>query len=273
MIQFTVEFFGVRGSTATNSSDKMEYGCNTSCVLVTAGEQHIILDMGTGIVSLGNFFIRQGLCDASVLLGHFHYDHIEGFPFFQPFYKEGSYRIYGRPRDGKSVRELLEGYMRQPYFPVTSEIFGADVTFYDLSETAEFTIGELLTVKAIESCHPGGATAYKLTLGGRSLVYLTDYEHGSPREQAITEFCNGAHMLIYDANFTQKEYDKGRYSGWGHSTCEAGVTLAKNAGVDKLVLTHHASKRTDDEIKELGQELQGLYPRVIMAKEGLILSI
>lgn len=273
MTDFSVRFWGVRGSSAYSSEERMQYGCNTSCVQVTAGNAHLILDMGSGAVNLGQFLMEHHINRADILLSHFHYDHIEGIPFFPPFFQQGSYRIHSEGRHGKSVQALIEEYMREPYFPVGTEAFTADIEYCDFAEGDMFTPVPGVFVETIHSYHPNMSTAFKICFQGRSMVYLVDHEHGSNADEALARFCQGTELLIYDAPYSQQEYETQGLQGWGHSTFQEGIAFARKTAARQLIFTHHSKARTDQQLHKLETELRENFSKLHFAREGLELLI
>jgi phosphoribosyl 1,2-cyclic phosphodiesterase len=241
-----IKFWGVRGSIATPENDKIRVGGNTPCVAMQYGaEPSVIIDAGTGLrhfgahlpVSAGEPF------RASILFSHFHWDHIQGLPFFPPLYSpEAELNVYaGVTAD--TVRAVLEGQMAEPYFPVP---FAAarSCRRYSQIHGDGLEIGSL-RIKPVRLNHPGGATGYRIDSPSGSLIYVSDHEHGDREiDDGIARDAAGANIMIYDAHFTPEEYPK--FVGWGHSTWLEGARLAGRANVRKLLLFHHSPSRADD---------------------------
>lgn len=266
MKTFKITFFGTRGSSATGNPMTARYGNNTSCALVEAGERFIILDMGTGVIQLAN---QRKLPGADILLSHFHYDHIEGMPYFMPFFGDDPYVIHAEARNGLKVEQLLSEYMRRPYFPITPEVFSKNLSCQTFAENASFSLGEDILIETMHTNHSDFATAFKIRYDQKSLVYLLDHEHGSAIDEQLIGFCHGAELVVYDAYFTTEEYNSGRYNSWGHSTYEAGLQLAKQAEVKQMVLCHHAIWRTDAVLDQLSERIKEQFPNAILGSERL----
>ncbi|HZS37596.1 MAG TPA: MBL fold metallo-hydrolase [Polyangia bacterium] len=279
-----VRFWGVRGSIASSGSRLAQVGGNTSCVEVRCGEpgaeQTIILDAGTGLRDLGAELMRRGPVDAALLVSHFHWDHIQGFPFFVPAYVPGNrVAIYGggggaRPGGGcASLRAAFEAQMRAPHFPVDLGAMRATLEFREVSPGARFNLGAV-EVRTAAARHPNGCLAWRLDFDGRSVVYATDHEHddsGRP-DAGLLELARGADVLIYDAQYTPEEYAAGK-RGWGHSTAEEGARLAAAAGASQLVLFHHDPGRDDWQVACIEAETRGRFPLTVAAREGLVLTL
>jgi len=282
MSNLTIRFWGVRGSIASAGEHTALTGGNTSCVEVRAGEELFILDAGTGLRPLGGALLARGQpVEARLLLSHFHWDHIQGLPFFGPAYLPSTrLSIYGPERAAPrgDVRAALEAQMRAPHFPVGMEVLRAGLSFQALPAGAALMLGGA-RVETAAACHPNGCLAYRITSGGRSVVYATDTEH-DPHSGALDPnllaLARGADVLIYDAQYTEDEYSgrKGACKrGWGHSTNTEGARLAKAAGVGQLVLFHHDPAHDDREIARIEREAQARFEHTIAAREGLEITL
>jgi phosphoribosyl 1,2-cyclic phosphodiesterase len=278
-MSFTIKFWGVRGSIPSPGPETAEVGGNTSCVEVTlggaSGEQRIILDGGTGLRRLGNRLLGQGPVDATVLLSHVHWDHIQGIPFFTPIYVPGTTLRFVAGQGERTLREALHAQMRKPHFPVDLNDLPSQLSFDDCRDKARIQVGEVAVTLA-KANHPDAVFAYRLEHEGRAIVYATDTEHYSCVDQRLVTLARDADVLIYDAQYLPDEY-AGKVGptrvGWGHSTWDAGVELAKAAGVGKLVLFHHDPVRTDEGVRAIERLAQGEFAETIAAREGLELSL
>ena len=260
-----VQFWGTRGSIATPGPCTVRYGGNTSCVSVlTRDGTHLVLDAGTGMRRLGIALMAQESAAqrGHILIGHTHWDHIQGFPFFAPLFKPGhSWDVYAPRGLGSSLRETLAGQMQYTYFPVSLESMGADIRYHDLVE-GQFMI-DRVRVTAAYLNHPALTLGYRIEADGITVVYATDHEcHarsaalGAPIGQVLgalhpgdirhRNFVSGADLLIHDCQYTAAEYPQ--RAGWGHSTLEYVVDLALQAGVKRLELFHHDPGRDDDAV-------------------------
>src|ERR1051325_5715675 len=178
----SVHFWGVRGSLASPGRGTLKTGGNTACVEVRAGGETVIFDLGTGLRPLGIELMKNGPVRASLFLSHYHWDHIAGLPFFAPAYDPRSELvIHGATRRGRDVRQILSGQMIDPYFPVDLGVLNARLRFVTLQDGGMAHLGGAV-VKAAELNHPGGALGFRLEYGGKSMVYATDFEHGTPAD-------------------------------------------------------------------------------------------
>jgi len=268
-----IRFWGVRGSIASPGPETATVGGNTSCVEVRIGAERIILDAGTGLRRLGDAMLREGgPARATLLLSHFHWDHIQGLPFFAPVYmRTTKLNIVGGMNGLMSVRETLAHQMTAPVFPVRLDELSAEIATREVRHGEGLAIGEAM-VRVAKLNHPGGVHAYRISHGGRSVVYATDTEHYSCVDPALLQLAAGADILIYDAQYTPEEYggDAGpSKAGWGHSTYAAGAELAKAAGVGQLVLFHHDPRRSDAQVAAIETCGRALFPATVAAREGM----
>ncbi|MGO1119513.1 MBL fold metallo-hydrolase [Rhodovibrionaceae bacterium A322] len=275
---FTVKFWGVRGSIACPGHDFERYGGNTSCLEVRCGNRLLILDAGTGLRSLGsNLCVEQQSCggmDFDIFLTHTHMDHIAGIPFFGPFFEpRNTIRLHaGHLAPERSLNEVLCNFMADPIFPVPPEIFEADVHYLDFQAGKSFDLGGGITMKTTPLNHPNRATGYRVEYGGRAICYVTDTEHyEGRRDPAIVELIKDAEYVVYDCSYSDEEYEKS-FKGWGHSTWQEGLRLVEAANAKNLVIFHHDPAHNDDAMDAIAEKAQTLRPGTVVAREGLVLT-
>jgi phosphoribosyl 1,2-cyclic phosphodiesterase len=252
-----IAFWGVRGSIPAPGPATVRYGGNTSCVsLRPSSGGLIVLDCGTGARNLGNMLMEgpfgQGRGEASILLSHAHWDHIQGFPFFVPLYQPGNkFHIFGGAKSSAMLEGILEGQMAPQYFPVqTLKNMGASIDISAIAEGTPFEV-ERCTVRARTNPHGrAGALAFRIEDGGRSLVYASDagYPPGGPPPASI-ELYRGADVLIHDSTYTPE--DRERYAPRGFSSVKDAVAAAIAAEVKRLVLFHYDQDYSDAEVDAL----------------------
>src|SRR5262249_26926336 len=245
-----VRFWGTRGSIAKPGPQTTRYGGNTSCVeLRSAAGTLIIIDCGTGAHELGKMLVETEPkpLRGHMLISHTHWDHIQGWPFFAPLFIPGNeWDIYAPRSLGQSVREMLAGQMQYTYFPVLLEQLGATIRYHELVEGV-FTIGDI-NIRTQYLNHPALTLGYRFEADGAAVVYACDHEPYSrrlalgigdpnPQDQRHADFLAGANLVIHDAQYTATEY--AWKVGWGHSTAEYAIEIARMAGVRALALTHH----------------------------------
>lgn len=259
-----VRFWGTRGSIATPGPTTVRYGGNTACVEVRSDAGTLlVLDCGTGARLLGRALVEQSggePLSGALLIGHTHWDHIQGLPFFAPLFQAaGQWDVYGPRGLGGSLATTLAGQMQYQYFPVTLQQLGAEVRYHDLVE-GRFEVGDL-TVTAQYLNHPALTLGYRVEGDGVSVAYCCDHEpfdpalaHGgdladSAPDLRHVEFLAGVDLLVHDAQYLSSEYDDKR--GWGHSTVEYALEVARQARAGEVVLTHHDPLRDDAELDEV----------------------
>ena len=270
---FSVKFWGVRGSIACSGPSTVRYGGNTSCLEVRCGDRIIILDAGSGIRYLGNELITKGPLDVDIFLTHTHFDHICGMPFFTPFFvPQSKFRISaGHLLPEHNVEFVLSEMMMAPLFPVPMAIFNADIAFQDFISGDTLDLGDGITLRTAPLNHPNRATGYRVEYQGRSICYITDTEHtpGAPDEN-VAGLIHGADIVIYDGTYTDDEFPN--HITWGHSTWQEGLRMCEANDVKKYVLFHHDPERDDDQLDEIGRQLEELRPGTVVAREGMVLN-
>jgi phosphoribosyl 1,2-cyclic phosphodiesterase/ActR/RegA family two-component response regulator len=257
-----IRFWGVRGSIPVPGPKTVGYGGNTSCVEVRADGELIVLDAGTGLrnlgISLDEEFKGRPLA-LTVLITHTHWDHIQGFPFFLPAYKQqNEVRIFGFEGARSGLERTLLSQMESPYFPISMREMPGHIHIRELDEMA-FDIGRV-RVRAEFLNHPGVCTGYRLFTSAGSIAYLPDVElfrrfreqlggseleraFAEEKDQKVADFIAGTDVLILDAQYDAAEYSE--HVGWGHTCYEDAVDLAMKAGVRKLFLFHHDPTHDD----------------------------
>jgi len=271
-----VRFWGTRGSIATPGPGTNHFGGNTSCVeVVTDDGTRLILDCGTGAHRLGAALMAEGKIPfhSNILLGHTHWDHIQGFPFFTPaFVKGNSAAIYAPEGSSGSLHHVLAGQMEFTYFPVELDQLPAAISYHDLTEGIH-TISDVRVATQFLN-HPAMTLGYRIEADGVVLVYLVDHEpfsdelwragaetglvesilHDGDRRHA--EFMAGADLVIHDAQYTPEEYVSKKT--WGHSTFEYVVQIASAAGVHQVALTHHDPAHDDNFVANIEHKARTL---------------
>lgn len=275
--QFTVHFWGVRGSIASPGAETVRYGGNTPCIEMRVGDSRLIFDGGTGLRVLGQTLLSQMPVKAHMFFTHSHWDHIQGFPFFVPAFIQGNcFDIYGAIAPNKaSIQQRLHDQMLHPNFPVPLQIMGADLKFNDIEVGKPLEIGEIKVETALLN-HPGEAIGYRVNWRGYSAAYVTDTEHFPDRlDENVLYLARDAEVLIYDATYTDEEYyaEKSSKVGWGHSTWQEAVKVAKAANVKKLVIFHHDPLHNDEFLDRVGEQVAQRFPNSLMAREGLSLQL
>ena len=274
---FLVRFWGVRGSLPTPGPETCKYGGNTSCVEIRAGKEIFIVDVGSGARPLGISLARETPLHATVLISHYHWDHICGIPFCGIFYDpRNSFDFYGEGRKDKGLRSILAGQMRYPYFPVGLEILQSSMRFHTLTAGDEIKTKSTV-IKTAALNHPQSCVAYRVEYNGRAAVYCSDNEHQEEMPDALAALIEGADLLIYDAAYTDDEYSgrsgAGSKIGWGHSTWDEAIRTAKLLNVKRIFIFHHDPLHTDPVIDRLLRQCRPEFKQLHAAREGLTVKI
>lgn len=270
----------MRGSTPCPCDANRRYGGNTSCVaLESPGHAPIVLDLGTGLRFWGETMDLDEPFVGSALVTHIHWDHVQGLPFFTPVLRPGArFDVYGPPQtDHGTLTDAFNDFMRPPFFPVrTADLLG-DIRFHDVWDADLELDGAKIKVRPVP--HVGLTNGYRVEMGGAVVAYLSDHQMPSDGSHAITdgvlELCDGADLLIHDAQYTTAEFPK--KSNWGHCTSDFAVHVAKEAGARRLVLFHHDPTHHDAAVDSILAHARNLaagtgIEEVVAASEGLVIS-
>ncbi|MCK5087889.1 MAG: MBL fold metallo-hydrolase [Melioribacteraceae bacterium] len=270
-----IKFYGTRGSIPVSDPKFQKFGGNTPCVMISHEDQIGIFDAGTGIRNLGKDLIesrKENLNNIFIVFSHFHWDHIQGFPFFIPAYdpkREFTIATIGRTDKYFDLKSIFVNQMRAEFFPIPLAEMGAKINFFQ--EEGDFFSRNNVKVNATEHNHPGGAYSYRIEAGGKTVVYSTDVEHGMDLDYRVVQIAQNADLLIHDAQYTPEEL-KEKY-GWGHSSWEQAIKVAELAKVKRLVLTHHDPDHDDDFLMDVEKKCKEKFPNVVLARENMEIEI
>lgn len=267
-----VRVWGARGSIPTPSAAVLKFGGNTPCIEVVIKreigcDQRLIFDAGTGIRNLGMELIRTKSvdCEFHIFLTHFHWDHVQGLPFFPALYNKATTITFYSSRTPEELKEILWGQMVTPYFPVRFDDIAASVHFVQIGETP-LKLGQV-EVSTFCLTHPQGASGFRVVHGDKVVVYATDHEHGEPEaDLRLLNAARGADVLFYDSQYTPEEYPNRR--GWGHGTWLEATRVGAAAEVKKLVLFHHDPSHDDTKMDEILLQARLEFPQTVAAMEG-----
>jgi phosphoribosyl 1,2-cyclic phosphodiesterase len=245
-----IKVWGARGSVPAPGPEMNRYGGNTSCVEVTlASGEHIILDAGTGIRTLGLDLTVSP--HVNILLTHLHLDHIQGLMFFPPCFRaDAEIMIWGPASPEASLEDRFARYISAPLSPVEVRELPCDVSFRDAPHT-EWQIGPA-TIRAGSVTHRGPTLGYRITEGDATLCYIPDHEPGlgvrldgdEPEWISGYDLARGASLLLHDCQYTDEEYP--HHVGWGHSPLSDTLAFAGRVDPERLLLFHHDPLHSDD---------------------------
>jgi phosphoribosyl 1,2-cyclic phosphodiesterase len=268
-----VKFYGVRGSVPVCGPEFQRYGGNTTCLCIAReqAKRIWIIDAGTGIRKLGKDLMREGYKQEVINIGftHFHWDHIQGFPFFAPCFNKDQIigiMMMGSERKYKNLKEIFSVQTQADYFPVQLDAMGAQFQFFNFGNK-EIFYGVTTTAVPQHHQYRGGSYGLRIEDDSQVLAICTDLEHINGIDESIVELARNADLLIHDGQYTDEEYVK--YRGWGHSTWRTAVEVAKRAEVKKLIITHHDPDHDDDMLDSMESECQKEFPNSVFAKEGM----
>lgn len=272
-----IKFYGVRGSLPVSGKEFLKYGGNTTCIKMFRENVNrvAIIDAGTGIRKLGKEIMETGLHQniINILFSHFHWDHIQGLPFFAPAYNSNQkigILVMGKQRKFKDLKEIFSLQMQKEYFPIGLDTMGAQFEF--LSYGDKETLYEAnVTVTPQHHLFWGGSYGLRIDDAKASLVVCTDIEHVDGIDENIVNLAMNADLLIHDGQYTSDEYQK--HKGWGHSSWEQAVEVAIRAKVKKLIITHHDPDHDDDFLDSMENDCQKIFPGATFAKEGMEISV
>ena len=254
-----IKIWGCRGTIPSPGEHTLKYGGNTTCVEIRdEGGFRTVIDAGSGLRLLGKQIIKDKCKEICLMITHAHWDHLMGFPFFTPAYIDGfKINLCGVAAAKDYLSKILPRQLEAPYFPVDFSQLKAE--FHFCVNTPGKKLCHRLKIDSIELSHPNGGYGYKFVEDGKTFVFLTDNELSDKHSQSKTyqqyvDFCKNSDLLLHDAQYTNEEYKKTK--GWGHSTYDMAVSLAKDANVKSLGLIHHDPDRTDEQLDKIVNELK-----------------
>jgi phosphoribosyl 1,2-cyclic phosphodiesterase len=298
-----LRFWGVRGSYTAPFETHLGVGGNTSCVEIKVDDTVLICDAGTGLIPFGNEKMKQNeIKKMLIILTHYHWDHINGLPYFVPaFVPDWDISIFGPGQSAKDIEEFVSSQMRAPYFPVGTESWLAKINYLTPPADGILKHGSMeLTYENVH--HPGTTYGYKINANGKTIMYISDneclyldksisskHEELNEEERALygqmkkeeyeseVGFIKGADILIHDAQYTAEDYQKKR--GWGHSCYIDTVNTAIDAGVKELYLFHHDPNYDDAQMEMIHKHASNIVRgrnsdmKCHLAREGMIVDL
>ena len=251
-----ITVLGCRGSMPMVQKEMQEFGGDTSCYQVESQDEFLFLDAGSGLT-------HASLPEHKpiyILISHPHVDHLLGLPMFPGLYqRDRKVILYGTAAGGLSLEEQVTRLMGPPLWPVALYQYPADVQFQEICFPC--FIGPF-TIESMPSCHPGGSLVFRVSSGGKSIVYATDFEHTEEKMRELSVFAAGTDLLLEDVSGIRTK------GSFGHSTAEAGKRVQLESGAGRLLLIHHDPRHTDDFLKKQEKALG-----VQFARQGEVIHI
>lgn len=269
----SVRFWGTRGSIPVSGPQFSRYGGNTISVEIRCGDEVLIFDAGSGIPPAGLALKAEGVNQVDLFFSHCHYDHIIGLPYFKPLYNhECAVKIWsGHLAGTMTTREIVCEFMRPPWFPVDPKICRAHLAYGDFRAGDVLEPRRNVTVRTGKLNHPGGAIGYRVEWGGRSVAMITDTEHEpGTLDPEVLKLIENADLFIYDCCYTDEEMEI--FKGFGHSTWQQAIRLARAANAKEIAFIHHAPWRTDAELEEIDRLAAAEFPHAFSAQDGQVLE-
>ena len=290
-----IRFWGTRGTIPTPLPDRMKFGGNTTCIeLRTDSGEIILLDGGTGLYQAGLDLMKSLPVKCHVFITHTHWDHIQGLPLFVPFFVPGNeVQISGAfdPVYQKTLQDILAGQMEYCYFPVRESELKASISYQNMQEGVSVMVGDAKVTPVLMN-HPVLCFGYRIDADGQSVFFTGDHEPPpniydpedadyeeyqellDMKNESIYQQLMGVDVLITDATYTEDEY-KAKV-GWGHGTFQTCFAMAQSVSAKSVVFTHHEPTRSDADldaiVEEWREQTESGTPRVIFAKEGLVID-
>lgn len=249
-----LKFWGTRGSCPTSGPEYIHFGGNTSCMEMLYENVHIIFDAGTGIRPLGKAFIKDNIKKTDLFISHTHWDHILGFPFFDPVYlSDASITIWTPPSVGRPSKELFNELLAPEFFPLQLSELKAKLQFKTFDDHSPIHMGPItLTFHKVN--HPGAAYCFKIQTPHQTIGYTTDnelIEPFGPQEHSLIEFYRGCDLLIHEAQYFSEEYAKKK--GWGHSSLFGAMKFVERTEAKRWLVCHHDPAHTDADLMRLAK--------------------
>lgn len=273
----TLKFLGVRGSRPTHKRHLLGYGGNSTSLEFCIGEQefYLFLDGGSGLAWRGTQIAAKDSSQMKpgkgkkfhFLVTHTHWDHILGYPFFEPIYNPDNTLVFYASKTTRSTfTDLFFGLQRLTNLPVPISHLKANLTFETIQPDTTFMIEDKVKVSTMQINHQGVTLGYRVEHGDDSVCVITDnapVENGNilgenmfgdetltNEEKAerfnnrMVEFLRGAHTVVFDTHFTEDNLKP----DWGHSTPDRALEYCSAAGVKRLILFHHAPEENDSDV-------------------------
>ena len=260
---FRLTVLGTRGSMPVSGNKYAVFGGATSCYMVEAGDTTVFLDAGSGLIDAPSEYAQPPV----ILLSHLHLDHVLGLGMYPRLSQEGKRtELYMPAADGREARKWMDALYSPPFWPCSLADYRGDLACHALSFPLQ--LGEL-KIEGISGNHPGGCVIFRLTYQGKRIVYATDYEYEEKSFKDLVAFSEKADLLLYDAQYTEEEYERAR--GFGHSTARKGLELFQLCGAKRMLFIHHNPLTDDSALEARETEVE---PDVVnYARQGMVIEV
>jgi phosphoribosyl 1,2-cyclic phosphodiesterase len=274
-----IRFWGVRGTIPAPGPDTVRLGGNTACIdVLTSDKQLIVIDAGSGIRRLGIALAEEypGRIVGTILVSHTHWDHIQGFPFFEPLIgphsRQNRFVIVGQKRVGRQLENVLAGQIIEPYLPFAFKELAADIHVKEVSGGENVVIGDDTIIRVAELRHPGGCLGFRIENNDLVFAYCTDSSHADGQlTENVLELARGADLLVHDAQYSVDQREE--FPDYGHSSWLEAVRVAVAAKVGCLALFHYDPNASDDYMESVLTKAREIFPRTILSQEGMELHL
>ncbi|MES2435988.1 MAG: MBL fold metallo-hydrolase [Pseudomonadota bacterium] len=272
--KFQLKLWGARGGLPVSGPQFQKFGGNTTCIEMRCGAHVIMFDAGSGALAAGQALAAEGCKELTLYFTHSHYDHVCGLPFFKPMYcNQSSLKMWsGHMGPAMTTRQMLQEFMRKPFFPIGPDYCSAGI------DARDFSVGDVLTpypgvtIRTGMLNHPGNAVGYRVEFGGRSIAIITDTEHEpGTLDPAVLRLIDKVDLFLYDATFLDEEM--ATFKGFGHSTWQQAVRLAQAAGAKQVGFIHHSFNRTDTDLDSIEHKAKSLFPGAFCGRDFQVIDI
>ena len=261
-------FWGTRGGLPSGEITSAKYGLATCCVGLVLSDRHVVFDAGSGISLFGNKIETNDIKPIDIFIGHYHYDHLIGLPFFTPlFNKNRNIRVFLPNLEDRNGIDAIDKLISPPLFPISREMFSETVSFHSFFPGDTIELNEKCSVETSLFPHPGQNCGFRFNrFGNKTICYISDVENNSINTlENIIEFTeNGTHLII-DSSYTQEELKSRR--GWGHLSLDDIEFIAAKLPQTKIFLYHHDIFKSDQQIEEDSKGILYKHSNVRLAKQ------
>ena len=230
-------------------------GGNTPCVELTlrTGEK-IVFDAGSGMRVMGKFSDKPSDNHYHLFMSHFHWDHIQGLPFFDSAYNPNIiFDVYSPFPD---MKKYLAEQMCAPFYPVDFSAIENHFVFHTIEAGQIVEIGGA-KITCTKMSHPGDSYSYSVVERipdgkSRKFVYATDIELGSKDFVHTTErsaVFENADVVLIDSQYTVEEAL--RKENWGHSAFCYAIDFAEAWKIKRMFMFHHEPTYDDRKLNTI----------------------